>query len=291
MSSRTLLNLALLLVAISLVLVVLYKPGLEPEAAPPPVTTLDPEAVSSIQVTRTMREPLGFTRHGESWMLVGEPELPASEFQMPSLLSILQTATTRSYPAASLDLGAVGLQPPQAVLTLDDTVFSIGLTAPLDNKRYIQFENTVYLVDDKYQHLLNGGRANFISRKLLPANNTLTRLQLPDKTLSLTDNGQWQLTPADPAVSSAAIQALVSSWENSRATYIHDYDGAAATATITLETSDSASPFTLLIIRKSPEFVLARPDWGIQYHLQGQLGNSLLGIQNPAPDTNSAAED
>ncbi len=291
MSSRTLLNLALVLVASSLVLVVLYKPGLEPEAAPPPVTTLDPETVSSIQVTRTTREPLGFARHGNRWMLVGEPELPASEFQMPSLLAILQTATTRSYPAASLDLETVGLHPPQAVLTLDDAVFSIGLTAPLDNKRYIQFKNTVYLVDDKYQHLLNGGRTNFISRKLLPGNSTLTRLQLPDKTLSLTGNGQWQLTPEDPAVSSADIQALIKNWENSRATYIHDYDGAVATATITLETSDSTGPVTLHIIRKSPDFVLARPDWGIQYHLQRQLGNALLGIQDPVPDTNSAAED
>lgn len=291
MSSRALLNLTLVLVAISLVLVVLYKPGLEPEAAPPPVTTLDPETVSSIQVTRTMREPLGFARHGDRWMLAGDPELPASEFQMPSLLSILQTATTRSYPAASLDLEAVGLQPPQAVLTLDDAVFSIGLTTPLDNKRYIQFKNTVYLVDDKYQHLLNGGRTNFISRKLLPANSTLTRLQLPDKTLSLAGNGQWQLTPEDPAVSSADIQALVSNWENSRATYIHDYDGAVATATITLETSDSANPVTLLLIRKSPDFILARPDWGIQYHLQGNLGNVLLGIPVPVPATNTVTED
>jgi hypothetical protein len=291
MSSRTLLNLTLVLVAISLVLVVFYQPGLEPEPAPPSVTTQDPETISSIHVTRTMREPLRFTRQGDNWMLAGDPELPASEFQMPSLLSILQTATTRSYPAASLDLEAVGLQPPQAVLTLDDTVFSIGLTTALDNKRYIQLEDTVYLVDDKYQHLLNGGRTNFISRKLLPANGTLTRLQLPDKTLSLTGNGQWQLTPADPAVSSTDIQALIKNWENSRATYIHGYEGTAAIATITLETSDSTSPVTLHLIRKSPDFVLARPDWGIQYHLQGQLGNVLLGRQDPAPDTNSAAED
>ena len=291
MSSRSLLNLTLVLVAISLGLVVFYKPGLEPEAAPQSVTTLDPDAVSSIHVTRTIREPLRFIRHGDSWMLVGDPELPASEFQIPSLLSILQATTTRSYPAASLDLEATGLQPPQAVLTLDDTVFSIGLTAALDNKRYIQLEDTVYLVDDKYQHLLNGGRTNFIGRKLLPANSSLTRLQLPDKTLSLNEEGQWQLTPADPTVSSTDIQALIRNWENGRATYVKNYDGTAATATITLETSDSSGLVTLHLIRTSPDFVLARPDWGIQYHLQGQLGNALLGIPDPAPDTNSAAGD
>ncbi|NOR41460.1 MAG: DUF4340 domain-containing protein [Gammaproteobacteria bacterium] len=291
MSSRSLLNLALILVAVSLGLVVFYKPGLEPEPAPQSVTALNPETVTSIHVSRTIREPLSFTRDGDSWMLAGDPELPASEFQIPSLLSILQAATTRSYPAASLDLEAVGLQPPQAVLTLDDTVFSIGLTTALDNKRYIQLEDTVYLVDDKYQHLLNGGRTNFIGRKLLPANSSLTRLQLPDKTLSLNEEGQWQLTPADPAVSSADIQALIKNWENGRATYVKNYDGAAATATITLETSDSSGPVTLHLIRKSPDFVLARPDWGIQYHLQGQLGNALLGIQDPAPDKNPAAED
>jgi len=291
MSSRTLLNLILVLVAISLGLVVFYKPGIEPPPVPQAITALDPETISSIHISRTVREPLSFTRDEDSWMLAGDPELPASEFQIPSLLSILQTATTRSYPAAALDLEAAGLEPPQAILTLDDMVFSIGLTAALDNKRYIQLEDTVYLVDDKYQHLLNGGRTNFISRKLLPANSTLTGLQLPDKTLSLTGDGQWQLTPEDPAVSNAANLTLIRNWENSRATYIKDYDGTAAMATITLETTDAAGPVTLHLIRKSPEFIVARPDWGIQYHLQDNLGNALLGIPLPAPDTNTATED
>ena len=50
MSSRTLLNLILVLVAIFLGLVVFYKPGIEPPPVPQAITALDPETVSSIHI-------------------------------------------------------------------------------------------------------------------------------------------------------------------------------------------------------------------------------------------------
>jgi hypothetical protein len=285
MSSRTLINLALFCLAGILVLVIVYRPGIAPEPVPQTLTALTGDGITRIQVTRNTREPLTFTRHGDNWVLAGSSELPASDIQIRSLLAILQAHSGRSYPADSLDLAAVGLEPPQATLMLDNTRFAIGLTEALDNMRYIQTGDTVFLVTDKYQHLINADWSNFVERKLLPANASLTRLQLPKLELSLTADHQWQLSPADPTVSTAALQSLVRNWEQATAYYVRRYQDKAGSETITLKFSNAAAPVTFYIVSHTPELILARPDQGIQYHLQSDMEQALLALPGDAQDT------
>jgi hypothetical protein len=285
MSSRTLINLALFCLAGILVLVIVYRPGIAPEPVPQTLTAVTGDGISRIQVTRNTREPLTFTRHADNWVLADSSELPASDIQIRSLLAILQAHSGRSYPADSLDLAAVGLEPPQATLMLDNTRFAIGLTEALDNMRYIQTGDTVFLVTDKYQHLINADWSNFVERKLLPANASLTRLQLPKLDLSLTADHQWQLSPADPTVSTTALQSLVRNWEQATAYYVRRYQDKAGSETITLKFSSAAAPVTFYIVSQSPELILARPDQGIQYHLQSDMGQALLALPGDTQDT------
>lgn len=289
MSSRTLLNVALFCLAGLLALIVVYRPGVEPEPDLQTLTALTGDGVTRIQVTRATREPLLFTRRAGNWVLSGNSDLPASDLQISALLAMLQAQSMRSYPADSLDLKALGLEPPQATLVLDDTRFDIGVTDAVDKLRYVQTGDTVFLVTDRYQHLINADWSNFVARRLLPANAKLTRLQLPEMTLSLAANNQWQLSPASPAVTSEALQSLVTGWEQATAYYIRRYQDNAAGETITLEFADAAAPVTLLIVARTPEFILARPDQGIQYHLHGDTASKLLtlpgGVQETATET------
>jgi len=291
MSSRTLINLALFCLAGILILVIIYRPGIAPEPVPQTLTALTAEGITRIQVTRNTREPLTFTRQADSWVLAGSSELPASNIQIRSLLAILQAHSSRSYPADSLELAALGLEPPQATLMLDDTRFAIGLTEALNNMRYVQTGDTVFLVTDKYQHLVNADWSNFVERKLLPASASLTRLQLPKLELSLTAANQWQLSPADPTVSTTALQSLISNWEQATAYYVRRYQDNAGSETITLEYSNAAEPVTFHIISHTPEFILARPDWGIQYHLQSNMEQTLLALPGDTQKTDTEITD
>ena len=278
MSSRSLLNLALLGLTAVLVLVIVYQPGISPEPAAPTITTLGSENISRIQVTRTTREPLEFIRHGDKWFLSGESELPASDFQIKSLLAVLQAEAARSYPAGSIELATVGLEPPLATLALDDTLIKIGTIDALDKLRYLQAGDTVFLVTDRYQHLINSNWHGFIDRKLLPADSKLSRLQLPDITLSLQADKQWLLAPANPAVKSAAMQKLAANWEQVSAYYVRRYQGETGEETITLEFSGDIEPITFHIKSRTPELILARPELGIQYHLQADMQKALLAL-------------
>jgi len=278
MNARTLLNLILACVALLLVLVIFYQPGLEPEPLAPPITAIPAASISSIRVTRKERTPLTFTKSATGWQLENQQGLPASEFQLRALLGILGARPGRSYPTSALDLTSAGLEPPQATLLLDDTLIYIGNTEPLEHKRYVQYEDTVYLVTDKYQHLINADWTNFVYRRLLPENAELTTLQLPGLSLTLSNDQQWQLSPDNPDADYTAIQALIAQWQAANARYIRRYDGTATPETITLKYADNSETFTLHLIEQEGELVLARPDWGIQYHFPGNMRDVLLGL-------------
>lgn len=281
MSSRTLLNLTLAGIAMLLGLLVLYQPGLEERSVAAPISTLSADSISSIRVTRKERMPLTFTKTASGWQLLKEQALPASAFQLRALLGIPGTRPERSYPVSALDLGSVGLEPPQATLLLDDTLITIGNTEPLERKRYIRHDDTVYLVTDIYQHLINADWTNFIERRLLPENAALKSIELPGLGLTLSDEQLWQAAPAADAGNAAAIQAIVAHWQDASATFIRRYDGTATDATITLTFSDDTDTMILYINEQSAELVLARPDWELQYHFPANMRKTLLGLTAP----------
>ncbi len=283
MSPRSLLNLAMAGVAIGLALTAWFRPGLEPPAAPQPLTSLSPSQVSHIQVSRLQRPALTFTRQADKWLLAGDPPLPASPFQVQAMLALLQAQTARSYPADSLDLPELGLDPPQASMTLDDrTTLLIGDTEPLDNMRYVRYGATVYLIEDRYQHLINASRTNFIERRLLDANAVITRLALPDLTLSQADDGHWDLAPANPDISADQIQQFLTNWQQASALYVRRYEPGMAGAGISLQLANHDTPLVFELVSSTPEFILARPDLGIEYHFSDGARERLLAIGTPA---------
>lgn len=285
MSTRSLLNLGLAILALVLVLVVIYKPGLEPEAIPQSITTLaGTDEVTGIQIERDTRAPLSFIKRNGNWYLSGEAgDRPAAEFQVQALLRVLQATSTNSYPADSLDLGALGLQPPQATVTIGAVEILFGATEALEDRRYVQINESVYLINDQYQHLITAEQSNFIARKLLAGRGVITRLELPDKTLAYTEDKQWQLTPEDNEAGADAVQQLVNNWQNATAMYVRDYDGKETEESVNLHTRDQDEPVTFGIISRTPHLILARPDWGIQYHMPDNIENSLFTLQQPVP--------
>jgi len=53
------------------------------------------------------------------------------------------------------------------------------------------------------------------------------------------------------------------------------------------EFSNAAEPVTLHIITHTPELILARPELGIQYHLQGDMAQTLLALPVDKQETDT----
>ena len=294
MSTRTLLNLGLALLAVALVLVVVYQPGLEPDTAPRPIVTgLDPETVASISVTRPAHGPITLTRHDNHWYLFsGKQELPAAEFQVRALLRLLQATSTVEYPAASVDPAALGLQPPQATLDIDGTQIVFGTTDPLEDRRYVQVADRVYLIEDQYQHLLSAEYWSFIDRRLLAEGSSIIGLELPDMALHYSDADGWRVAPDAGTAGADELRQLVANWETATALYISADDGAATDESVHIQLRDRESALEFRVVSRTPGLILARPDWGIRYHLTGDLADGLfaLPVTEAEPDTGQELE-
>ncbi len=286
MATRGLLNLVLVVLALVMGLIIYYEPGLEPADIPQPLTTtLAAGDASRIHLERVKYDPVSFIKRNGRWYLVTEKqELPASTFQLQALLRLLETSSSSQYAADTVELAALGLDPPQATVTIDDVSIMFGNSTPLDGKRYLQIDATVHLIEDRYQHLVNAGWTNFVERKLLPADKSIRTLRLPDMTLTFTDKDQWRLSPEKPGVSTDAIQQLLDHWDSVNALYARRYDGRTSDEIITLEFSDSPETLTFMVIARTPELILARPDWGIQYHLSSGAEETLLALGEPEQD-------
>ena len=275
MSIRLLLNLLLLVVAGGLALFIYLGTGKDSGTDQYSVSSIDPDTVSAIQLVRVQGETLDFIRRDGQWFIAGSPEQPADDFQVGTLLALVNAETDRHYPASTLDLKTMGLLPPQATLLLDDERFDIGSTNPLDRLRYVRHGDTVYLVMDRYQHLLNARRSNFIDRRLLPPDAVVTGLTLPGLSLRLDADNHWALQPADPAVSATAIRTLVSAWENARALYVREHTGYGGEP-VNLWLKAASEPLKFTLHTEGTDIILARPDRGIQYHLSEASGRQLL---------------
>ena len=282
MSSRTLLNLALAGITLVLGLLVYFRPGLAPETAPQPLMAIaDTAAASHIKVERLAREPLVFQKRDQRWYLLSaDHTLPAAEFQLRTLLQLPQAVPAASYPANTLQLSEFGLQPAQASVSVGTVTLLLGTTESLENRRYVLLGDSVHLLEDRYQHLINADWSNFIERKLLPADQPVSKLELPDLELVLSEDNEWQLTPAGSDGSDAAVRQLLHNWNSATALYARRYDSnSAPIGTVRVEFADASSPLSFSVLSHSPELVLARPDWGIQYHLRSDLSAGLFSLE------------
>jgi hypothetical protein len=292
MSTRTLLNLGLALLIAALVLVAVYQPGLEPEALPQPIMTgIDPQGVSEITITRTARDPVRLSRHDGRWYLDGEAQrLPAAEFQVRALLRLLQATSNVTYAAGDVDLAALGLQPPQATLAVDGTEIRFGTTDALQDRRYVQLGKQIYLIEDQYQHLLGAEAWSFVERRLLPQGSTISGLELPEYTLQYSDTGGWRIEPDPGDISADDLQQWIVNWENATALHVSAGEDEETGEPVRIHLRGVEMPLEFRLISRSPDLVLARPEWGIRYHLATSLADSLFSPPEPKPEAGSDTE-
>ena len=110
-------------------------------------------------------------------------------------------------------------------------------------------------------------------------------IELPTLTLSKQDT-TCKLEPAIEKLSADAPQKLAQAWTTASALWVREYQKADSQAiTITLKDSQQIA-FELR--SNTGEYVLARPDLGVQYQLPEDVAMSLLKLDVPIEKTEAA---
>lgn len=298
MNAKMKLNLALLAVAAALGAVVALNPGQKKEESVP-LAHIDAQAVKKIQIAG--RQNLTLEKREGHWFLTGLPrpaplplgkgektaaaatiDVPANENRVEQLLQIPQAGSDAQYPVDAGQLAKFQLNPPNATLKLDDLTLEFGGSEPIQSRRYVKVGNTLHLATDTFYHHLTAAPSDYVEKKLLPDNAQIQRIQLPGLALSKDKDGKWS---AEPAQSDAGpLYEMADAWKNARAYDVQidtpPKDGKAPVETALITLADGRT-VEFAIRQRSPDAILVRSDWGLQFHLAEGISKSLLNLQKP----------
>lgn len=286
MHSRLRLNIALFLIAVALT-VFLINTGKEDSVTPDVVlTTIDPASVTDIRIIRNENDEIAFSRQEDKWMMQKPYLLPANKFRIDTVLKLLKAHSYTQFDTKKIELERFLLKSPRVSVLFNNARIDFGDTSPLGEQRYVLLDNTVHLINDSLYEQLQTPATFFISPRLLPDDADITALQLPEHQLRKI-NDKWTIEPADN-ISADKIIELVSAWKSVEAITVRTIEEKEISGTIRIELAQG-DPIEFAIVSAPPQLTLARPEFGIQYHISSYDAEQLFvkPVTEQADDTPS----
>lgn len=140
----------LALIAIALVAAVMWVGRREYLDDPPALTTLNPDAVTHIELDIPPIKPQVFERRADGWWRVKPSAARADDARVQRLANLAATPVARWIPASKIDSSNVGLQQPSATLILDGVRLEYGGLTAIDTLRYVRVGDKIALVPRQY---------------------------------------------------------------------------------------------------------------------------------------------
>lgn len=277
MDRRQWLNLGLLALVVTLGMVAWYEADRAPRNAPQLLTQLIPDQVNKIEISRRHSDPIILTGSAGKWWVKEPVRVEAHRFQIENVLRLLSAESLSRFPAAGKDLEAYGLKEPAVRARFNDIEVIFGGMTPVDQRRYVQVGDTVHLITDAFSLDLMADLSAFVSRNLVPESRQIEALTAPDFSLKKAANGRWQATPPDKFKGADAVQSVLDAWQNTQALRLGAYHRAPPLGEVTIALAGRDEALRYVITAKGDEWVLARPDVSLQYHLTGEQMSRLLG--------------
>jgi hypothetical protein len=278
MQNRNLLNLVLALALAGLLVLVLIDTD---DPAQTPSIRLTQQAATDIQhiIIEGLDQPrIVLEKTADRWQL-REPFTAPADTELVTRLLKLSSATSHShYPLSSVDSAQLQLDEPQLRIRFDDTQLHFGTTDALNGYRYVQNNNTVHLITDRYSHSLRGDAAHFVSPRLLPAETRIEGLKLPDTTLRRGDN-DWQLMGTEQMIDANRLQQWIDEWQHARAlrvTRTNEHTETEVDKHIEIQLADRDAPLVFELQQTDIETILRRNDLGLNFHFTPDNAERLL---------------
>ncbi|MBI1423570.1 MAG: DUF4340 domain-containing protein [Gammaproteobacteria bacterium] len=278
MSSRTLLNLALLVIIAVLVAVLVYKPG---EKAEPVIklTSLAETAIHKIEIQHIGAPTIILEKQGDNWQMSKPYAIAADKFKAETVTELAAAKSTAQYPIkAGEDLKPYGLDIPRLTVIFNDKdKLQFGGTEPLKYQRYIRIGDTLHLIFDRFYYNLSTPAPEYVSHALLPVNAVITKLVLPK--LSLTQQGNaWEAEPPIKQLSNDQVNELLDNWTGAHATQMLEYKPAKDSEHAQVYLKGQDKPLVFDVLHEKDAIALGRADLGLKYKFTEDVGNSLLSL-------------
>jgi hypothetical protein len=278
MKKQNLLNIGLLALIGVLVFFTVYEPGIKKPTETPTLLQLDKGEVKEITIIRDGQQEIELVRQdNDHWDMLAPIQHAADQFRIDSLLRITTLKSLGSFSTDPDKLAAYQLDKPRVTLILNhQTRIAFGSSTPLDQRRYVMVNGQVHLITDTLYYHLIGSFPTFLRKQLLDEGSSIEALTLPDLKLNWQEE-RWQLDPKPESFSADQVTRLIDQWKFASALDIKPYDKKPGEK-ITITLSGQEQPLELLLTAQKPDLILARPELGIQYHLDAASAERLLKL-------------
>ena len=279
MNNRNLLNLALLLV-VAILAFIIYQSE-EPATELKRISDINNRAadITSLVIEHNGRRTSFEKRADDRWYITEPVSIAANNFRIDTILKLADAPIHNSYPLSELDAEKIGLGHSNSNSTrvsIGDKTLHFGIINPVTNLRYILIDETVYTIEDVYYPLLSSHFGTLVSLNLLPDNDSIEKLVLINQTISKDDSGRWQ---SNTDISADAIAATLQNWKTLQAFGIHEHMQRDQLGEVFVYLQGRKEPLAYQITDTDPWLILARPELGLEYHLDIEAYDKLIAPQ------------
>jgi hypothetical protein len=264
-------NAALAVIVVALGVFLYLRPATD-AAIEYPLSALNPQDALSLRVERAGAVPVVLEKRQDGWFVTAPFTARADDSRVQRLLAIVEAKTAHRFPAG--DRGRFGLEPPQVRVVVDGQTFSFGLVNELTREQYVMAGDGIYAVHPRYGMALPATAADAASRQLFGPDEVPVRIQGRHFTVAQQD-GKWVLTPGAGDLSQDDLIRWVEEWRLASALRVETRSAKSARDEIRFQLKSGAT-FTLGVVARAPELVLARSDEKLQYHFRAELAQRLL---------------
>lgn len=237
-----------------------------------PLSTLKASEAKSIRIERAGAGPILLEKSEAGWTLAAPFAARADAARVERLLAIVEATATHKLPA--VDLARFELERPDVRMTVNGRAFSFGMVNAVTREQYVLTGDSVYTVAPHYATALPAGAADAASRQLFGPAEAPSRIELRQFTVELRD-GKWAVVPAAAGLSQDDVIQWVDEWRLAGALHVEPHAGTKAREEIRIQLRSGAR-FTLGVLAREPELVIARFDERLAYRFRAAAAQRLL---------------
>lgn len=290
-SSRSLLNIGMLLFVAILLVLVLFEPGKDAEVTKQRnLTELKQTDIDEIELKRPNSGDIKIRKKDDIWYLTSPYQLPANDFRAQSVSALAELKSHLQYDISKVSLEKFKLDKPEVSIILNDDVrLDIGGVDPINNRRYVKNGDTLHLVSDSFYYQIVGQITSYISYQIIPPDMEITKIILPKFSMVL-DNGNWKLSPIQKDVSVDQLNEFLDEWRHAQSLEISEYKGRSRQTDIQVFYKNQVHPLEFSLMKKNDSIYLVRKDLKLSYKLSDETAEKLQKLPPPPEEKEPEAE-
>ncbi|VAW55005.1 hypothetical protein MNBD_GAMMA06-1379 [hydrothermal vent metagenome] len=271
MHKKNILNLTLFVFALSLVSIIYFSEEKNTELEK--LSTINKTDITSITIQHNEISTKIIKQKNNHWQITQPVKIPANDFRINSILKLINAPVHSKYLLSEVNLSDIGLSNPTTSIQLNEKKFIFGIINTATNLRYVQLDEFVYTIEDVYFPLLSSHFGTLVSLNLLPENSNIEKLILSNQTISKNEKDLWR---SNITISADNINKTIAHWQQDQAFGVHEYLERKQLGEVFIFLKDQPQAISYLIADTDPWLILARPEIGLEYHLDGDVYKNLI---------------